>query len=285
MKYIKVQILFFLITFFFIPRIQAIEVSLKLSGGRSFFKFQDINRLLTDWAIWKKKDTEAHNDWTYIGGDVSELHSGFDFSGEILIGITSRITVGIGAGYIYSELIEDKTVLTVERVVGTFLDVKPIKISALPLTISGYYFFPLSGSSRLYVMGGAGKIWGKYIEREGRRLTTKDNFNYQSFQRASGRGSMVLAGCGFEYEFEPGMRFFFEGSGRMCQLNDFQGESNQEETGTLYYFEEHIQDFEIWQAKNQIKAAAPSGENFRSVQKATVNLNGLSIKIGLVIKF
>lgn len=285
MKPIRVLILFFLITLLFIPRTHAVEVSLKLSGGRSFFKFQDINRLLNDWAVWKKKDTEAHNEWTYIGGNVSELHSGFDFAGEILVAITSRITVGIGAGYIYSELIEDKTALTIKRVAGTFLDVKPIKISALPLTISGYYFLPLSGSSRLYVMGGAGKIWGKYIEREGRRLTTKDNFNYQSFQRTSGRGSIVLAGFGFEYEFEPGMRFFFEGSGKICQISDFQGENNQEETGTLYYFEEYIQDFEMWQAKNQIKAAAPSGENFRSVQKATVDLSGLSIKIGLVIKF
>jgi len=285
MKRIRVLILFLLITLFFIPHTYAVDISIKFSGGRSFFNLQSINRLMDDWVVWKEKDTEAHADWTYIGGNVSELRSGFDFAAEILVAVTSRITVGIGAGYIYSELIEDKTALTIERVVGTFLDVKPIKISALPFTISGFYFFPLSSSLRLYVMGGAGTIWGKYIEREGRRLTTKDNFNYQSFQRTSGRGSIVLAGFGFEYAFEPGMRIFFEGFGRMCQISDFQGENNQEETGTLYYFEEYIQDFEIWQAKNQIKAAAPSGENYRSVQKATVDLSGLSIRIGLVIKF
>ena len=71
----------------------------------------------------------------------------------------------------------------------------------------------------------------------------------------------------------------------MCQISDFLGENDQEEIGTLYYFEEHIQDFDIWQAKNQIKAAAPSGENYRSVQKASIDLSGLSIRIGLVIKF
>jgi len=285
MKQIRVLIIFLLITLLFIPHTYAVDISIKFSGGRSFFNLQSINRLMDDWAVWKEKDTVTHSDWTYIGGNVSELRSGFDFAAEILVAVTSRITVGIGAGYIYSELIEDKTALTIERVVGTFLDVKPIKISALPFTISGYYFFPLSRSSRLYVMGGAGPIWGKYIEREGRRLITNDNFTYQSFQRTSGRGSIVLAGCGFEYEFEPGLHIFFEGSGRMCQISDFQGENDQEETGTLYYFEEHIQDFEIWQAKNQIRAAAPSGENYRSVQKATVDLNGLLIRIGLVIKF
>lgn len=285
MKQIRFLFFFLLVMFLFIPHSRAIDINLKLSGGRSFFNLQNIDRILDDWAVWKKKDTETHSDWTYIGGEVSKLHSSFDFAGEILVSLTPRITIGIGAGYIYSELVEDKTGLTIERVVGTYLDVMPIKISALPVTISGYYFFPVSSSARLYVKGGAGTIWGKYIEREGRRLTTKNNFTYQSFQRTSGHGSIVLAGCGFEYEFEPGMRVFFEGSGRICQISDFQGENNQDETGVLYYFEENIQDFEIWQAKNQIMEAEPSGENYRSVQKATVDLSGLMIRIGLVFKF
>ncbi len=285
MKQFRVLILFLLITLLFIPQAYALEIGLKFSGGRSFLKHQNINRILNDWAVWKKEDTDARSSWTYIGGSVSELHSGLDFAAEILVEITKRITVGIGAGYIYSELIKDKTELTIERIVGTFIDVKPIMVSALPFTISGYYFFPLSSSARLYVMGGAGPVWGKYIEREGRRLTTKDNFTYQAFQKADGRGSVVLAGLGFEYEFEPGMRIFFEGLGRMCQISNFEGENNLEETGTLYYFEEHFQNLEIWQAKNQIRAAAPSGDNYRSVQKATVDLSGLSIKLGLVIKF
>jgi len=285
MKRITVLISLLFTAILFAPRAYAVDVSLKLSGGQSFFQLKSINLLLEHWAVWKQKDTDAHTDWIYIGGDISKLHSGFDFAGEIMVAVTSRITIGIGAGYIYSELIEDKTALTIERAVGTFLDVKPIKISALPITISGYYFFPLSSNSRLYVTGGAGPIWGKYIEREGRRLITKDNFTYQAFQRTSGRGSIVLAGCGFEYEFEPGMRVFLEGSGRLCRISDFQGENNLEETGTLYSYEEHIPEFEIWQAKNQIMAAEPSGDNYRSVQKATVDLSGLKIIIGLVFKF
>ncbi|MEE8378276.1 MAG: hypothetical protein V3R45_07865, partial [Candidatus Aminicenantaceae bacterium] len=226
MKPIRVLVLFFLTVLLFIPRIHAAEVSLKLSGGRSFFKFQNINRILDDWAVVEKKQIEAISGWTYIGRNVSELRSGFDFAAEILVAVTSRIIVGIGAGYIYGELIEDKAALTLETSVGTWLEVKPIKISALPFIISGYYFFPLSSNSRLYVMGGAGPVWGKYIEREGWRLTTEDNFTYPSFQRTSGRGSIVLAGFGFEYAFELGMRIFFEGFGRMCQISDFQGESN-----------------------------------------------------------
>lgn len=285
MKRIFVLISVLIFALLFVPRARAVEVGLKLSGGQSFFQLKAVNRLLEHWAVWKQKDTEAHSDWTYIGGDVAKLQSGSDFSGEILLAVTSRITIGIGAGYIYSELIEDKTALTIERVVGTFFDVKPIKISALPITISGYYFFPLGTNSRFYVTGGAGPIWGKYIDREGRRLTTNDNFTYQTFQRTSGRGSVVLAGGGFEYEFEPGIRVFFEGAGRLCRISDFTGENNMEETGTLYSFEEHIPEFEIWQAKNQILEVEPSGENFRSVKKATVDISGIVIKIGLVFKF
>lgn len=285
MKRIRVLILFLLITLLFIPHTNAADVSLKLSGGRSFFNPQNINRSLDDWALVVKKDMDADPDWTHAEGNVSELHSGLEFGAEILVAITPRITVGIGAGYLYSELIEDKAAITLDSELGTWLLVKPIKISALPFTISGYYFFPLSSSVKLYMMGGAGKVWGKYIVREGWSEITDDDFVYWSFQRASGHGSIVLAGFGFEYEFEPGLRIFFEGSGRMCQISDFQGESNQEETGTLYYSEEYRQDYEIWQSNNQIKAAAPSGENYKSVQKATVDLSGLSIRIGLVINF
>lgn len=285
MKQLRVLIFPLLIILLIVSHARAGEVSLKLSGGRSFFNLQNIDRILDDWVMWKKKDTEIHSGWTYIGGEISKLQSSSDFAGEILLSITPKITIGIGAGYIYSELVEDKTALTIERVAGTFFDVKPIKISALPITISGYYFFPLNSSARLYVKGGAGTIWGKYIEREGRRLETNDNFSYQTFQRSSGRGSIVLAGFGFEYEFEPGIRMFFEGLGRLCQISDFQGESNLEETGVLYYFEENIQDFEMWQAKNQIMEVEPSGNNYRAVQKTTVDLSGLMIRIGLVFNF
>ena len=160
-----------------------------------------------------------------------------------------------------------------------------IEISALPITISGYYFFPISSSARLYMMGGAGPIWGKYIEREAWRQETEDDFIYTLEQRSSGRGSIVFAGCGFEYEFEPGIRVFFEGSGSMCQISDFQGENQDDEIGVLYYFEEYIEEFEIWQAKNQILAAEPWGDNFKSVQKASIDLSGFKLKIGLIFRF
>ncbi len=274
-----------IIPLLFMPHDSAGDVSLKLSGGRSFFYLPNINHLLNDWAKEEKMVIEEFPSWTFVGGNVSELHSGFDFAAEILVALTSRITLGIGAGYIYSELTEDKAALTLDTSVETWIEAKPIKISALPFTISAYYFFPLSSSSRLYVMGGTGTIWGKYIEKEAWRLTTEENFIYTELQRSSGRGSIVFAGLGFDFEFEPGIRVFFEGSGRMCQISDFQAENGQDEPGVLYYFEEYIQEFKIWQAKNKIMAAEPSGKNYRSVQKATVDLSGLNIRIGLTFRF
>ncbi len=285
MKQISGLTSLFIIALLFVPQIHAQDVSLKLSGGRSFFYLPNTNRLLKDWAFEEREVIEAYPNWTYLGGNVLELHSGLDFAAEIQIALTSRITVGIGAGYIYSERTEDETSLTLDTSVETWIEAKPIKISALPITISAYYFFPLSSSARLYMMGGIGTIWGKYIEREAWRLETDDDFMYPLLQRTSGRGTIFFAGGGFEYEFEPGIRVFFEGSGNMCQISDFQGENEQDETGVLYYLEEYIQEFEIWQAKNQIMAAEPSGENFKSVQKATVDLSGLKLRIGLTFRF
>ncbi|MGD2294636.1 MAG: hypothetical protein PVF22_02215 [Candidatus Aminicenantes bacterium] len=281
---------FFILPIFFAglllcsPPASAVEVLLKFSGGLSYLSLPNIDRLLQDWVEWKKKDTEAHAAWTFLGGEATRLQSGFDFEGEIVVSITPRIAAGIGAGYLYSELSEEKTALTIERVKGTFLDVKPVKVSTLPLTLMGYYFFPLDTSMRLYVKGGVGLLWGKYIEREGRRLTANENFSYQFSQMASGRGAVFLGGLGFDFEFEQGLRVFFEGSARMSRISNFEGD-NEEELEILYHFEEYDQDYNLWQTKYQVRATAPSGTNYRSVQKAVIDIRSLSIKLGLSFKF
>jgi hypothetical protein len=263
----------------------AVEVNLKFSGGICSLNLKDINRPISDWMEWKKKDTEAHSGWTYIGGETSSLHRGFDFEGEILVSITRRIALGVGAGYIYGELQEEKTALTIERLAGTFFDVKPITVSALHLSFLGYYFLPIRSDMKLYAKAGAGVVWGKYIDREGRRLETNENFTYQTFQRTSGRGSIFLGGLGFEYEFEPGMRIFFELSARVSKITDFEGENEREEIGILYSFEEYDQNYLFWQKKVQIQTAEPQGDNFRSVQRTVVDIGGASVKLGLMFKF
>jgi hypothetical protein len=267
------------------PSASGIEIQLKLSGGFSILGLKDINRTLLDWEEWTKKDTAARAEWTYIGGHVTKLRSGFDLEGELLLAVSPKFALGIGAGSFIGELVEEKTALTIERFADTYLDVKPTKITAIPLVFLGYIRFPLIKKWTIFAKGGAGYVWGKFIDREGSRLSSKENFNYSSFQRTSGQGPVYVGGVGLEFEYEPQVHFFFEAAGRLLKISDFEGENDLGETGTLYFFEEFEEEYSFWQAKNQIMTTEPSGQNYRSVQKAALDLGGLSLRIGLVITF
>ena len=267
------------------PSASGIEIKLKLSGGFSFLGLKDINRTLLDWEEWTKKDTAAQIGWTYIGGQVSKLRSGFDLEGELILAVSPKIALGIGAGSFFGELVEEKTALTIERFADTYLDVKPTKITATPLVFLGYVRFPLKKKWTFFAKGGAGFVWGKFIDREGSRLSSKENFNYSSFQRTSGQGPIYVGGAGLEFEYEPQVHFFIEAAVRLLKISNFEGENDLGETGTLYFFEELEEDYSFWQAKNKIMATEPSGQNYRSVQKAALDLSGLSLRIGLIITF
>jgi hypothetical protein len=49
--------------------------------------------------------------------------------------------------------------------------------------------------------------------------------------------------------------------------------------------EEYDSGLDLWQAKYQIFAEPPSGENYREVRQGMVDFSGFSVKIGIMIKF
>lgn len=269
---------------FLISWAHSIELSLKLSGGLSYINLKNTNRTLQDWSEWQKREADYRKNWSFLGGEVRGFHSGFDFEGEIIVSFTPHLAAGVGTGYIHGELNEEKTEITLEKVLGTYIYVRPTKVSAFPLTLSGYYFFPLK-KVNFFIKGGAGIIWAKYIDREGNKKTSATKFAYHQLQRTSAKGSTLFGGLGIMYDMEPGMRFFVEGSARLAKISGFHGENKEGDTGILYFFEEYDPDLDFWQAKNRISADEPSGENIRSVEEATVDFSGFSVKIGIIIKF
>ena len=66
------------------------------------------------------------------------------------------------------------------------------------------------------------------------------------------------------------------------ELGGFYGENG---IGTLYSFEQFDPKLDFWQLKYQILSEEPSGEDIRSAQEAEVDFSGLSVKLGLIIKF
>jgi len=262
-----------------------LELHFKISGGYASLKPDGINRSIEDWAKWRKIEAEENKNWVYLGENIGKMHSGINLEGEILLFLSSRFGVGLGAGYIYSDLNEEETEVTVQRPGGTLSQVLPVTVSVYPITLSAYYLIPLKKKLSLFFRGGYGLAWAKYVNREGKKFITVKNYNYFEIQKASATGSVILGGFGLVYETDAGVRFFIEGLTRLVKIQGFSGENELGTTGTLFYLEEYNPDLDFWQAKNKIMAEEPSGPNFRSVAEAVVDFSGFSAKIGFMIRF
>jgi hypothetical protein len=261
------------------------EFSLKIAGGVDFINPQEINIALQSWEEYWMVSAELDKNWTFLEGQISTLKLGYDFEVELIFNLTPRFAIGLSGGYIFSDVSEKATALRIEKVLGTFDHVKPTKMSAIPIILSGYYIQPLSPSLSVFFRAGGGPIWAKYFERDGVKNIEAENYSYPQSISASSQGQIYLAGLGIVFETEAGIRFFIESTWRKASITGFSGENKQEETGALTFLEEYQSDKELWQAKYQIYAEPPSGENYREVKQGTIDFSGISVKIGIIIKF
>ncbi len=263
----------------------SMEFSLKVAGGVSFINPQEVNTVLQSWEKYWITRADSTNTWSYLGGKVSTLKLGYDFEIELIFSFTPRLAIGLSSGYIFSDVSEGATTLTIEKVLGTFDHVKSTKINAIPLILSGYYIQPINSSLSLFFRAGGGPMWAKYFERDGNKNIDNESYSYPQSISASAQGQIYLLGLGVVFETEPGIRFFMEGTWRKATITGFSGENKKKKTGALTYVEEYESSYELWQAKYQIFAEPPSGENYREVKQGTIDFSGFSIKIGLIIKF
>jgi hypothetical protein len=261
------------------------EFSLKVAGGVSFIDPQEVNTVLQGWEGYWTTRADLTQNWTFLGGEVSTPKLGYDFEAELIFNFTRRFAIGLSGGYIFGDVSEKATTLTIEKVLGTFDHVKPTKVSAIPLILSGYYFQPLTSSLSAFLRAGGGPIWAKYFERDGNKKIENESYSYPQSISASAQGQIYILGLGVVFETESGIRFFAEGMLRKATITGFSGENKQEETGALNYVEEYEPSYELWQAKYGIFNEPPSGENYREVKQGTIDLSGFSVKIGIMIKF
>jgi opacity protein-like surface antigen len=269
----------------FSDSVQGLDLQFKISGGYAYLKLSEVHGSLDGWAEGIKIEAIENKKWQVLEENVRSMHSGVNLEGEVLFFFTPRISIGLGAGYIYSDVNEAKAEVIVERPTATISHVFPITVSAYPVTLSGYYFFPLMSKLKLFLRGGSGFVWAKYTNREGRKFLTVKNYNYFELQKASASGSIILAGLGLMYDSDTGVRFFIEGTARLAKIRGFSGENELGTQGMLYHFEEYHPDQDFWQAEAKVMAEEPSGPNFRSVSEAVVDFSGFSAKIGFMIRF
>lgn len=263
----------------------SMEISFKLAGGFSLFHPDSINRSFQDWVTWQEKNADATKNWSYLKGEAGQFTNLFSFEGELLVNLHKNIAISLGTGYLYGEVGPEKNYAFVQRLLGVYQYDHPSKVSATPIIFSGYYILPLYKRFNLFIKAGAGLVWAKYFDKEGLKKLEEEKLRYPESQSASAKSPIISLGLGVLFKTESGLDFFLESTWRHAKITDFQGENADGETGSLYYLEAYDQALDFWQAKYLLMAETPAGGEYRTVEKAEVDLSGFTFKLGIMIRF
>jgi opacity protein-like surface antigen len=301
MKKILTVLPTFLIVFFFlVMEIQAKDFpkgfSLKFTGGYGTMLIGDINVVLED-------QENSYSDWASLPdatkeGEFKKLNRGFEYEGELIISLTEHFGIGIGAGYI-QRAEPSKIAFELDTSVlylNYDISYSP-ELSAIPIKLSIYYYFPIVSRMNLFLNGGIGyyfgklnyrSVWDMHMVYEG---WDSSDVRLDSIIETKDNGIGFHGGIGFEYDVMKNLAFFVEGAGRYIKLKDWEGDSieyigvtyddgttegtTETSSGTLWYYEVVL----------KIQEEKPNGSNIRNVRKAEVDFSGFSFRIGLRVKF
>lgn len=290
------------------PAAKKFGLKLKAAGGYGTMS-------IGDYHLWGE-DAQAYMDdisalaeglgWSATQeGEFEKIGMGMEFEGE---GILKFGPIGLGGGIgllrrgKFSELsvyIPDTT--------ETFGGSVDPTVTVYSLFGNFYLFIPTPGPIELYLYGGAAYYYGKMS------VTFTEYYDWTSWQysyRETSDGEATSstigfhAGAGLEIDLSPNFAFFIEGKARLAKLKTWEGTYDYEEVeqdplfigwggytytesgeGTLYTYEEEDGLTGNYYTQIVMSDTAPSGVGIRNVEEFIFDLTGISLRVGIVIKF
>lgn len=265
------------------------KFTLKVSGGYGFISGGDLttvadglNEQLTDIARLAGASTS---------GQIENAKWGSEFEGEFVFSFTERWGIGLGVGYIRKAIDSGA-----ELQVGTFARVsfewKPV-YKVVPVTLNGYYNFPIASRMKAYVKGGVGyyfAMWDYQIRQENELVGITVWEENEGTAKDSGFG--FQGGLGLEVGFSENVSLFVDATGRSVNLKNWEVENvfnsalgSERETGAFWYVEEFEEDTGKYYPNLELSDEEPSDPNYRNVRRAEVSLSGIVFKVGVKFSF
>jgi len=256
---------------------EAKTFAFSLLAGANFATVGDLNtgaKGLTDYYRAVAGASEV--------GGVAGLHLTYILGAEISYSLMPGLFATLGADY-FSGRRSSSLDFTSGGAAATLLT-RP-RVQALPIKL-GLAYYPVP---YLYLKGGLQYCFvsANYLYRYERTLYWQE---WQGDAKARGLGAFV--GAGGEYEIYPGLFLVGEAEFRFARFGGFTGKDitiNSEgesytEQGTLFYF--------LADAAGQgefplvfIRSDLPAGPGVSGAREARVNLNGVSLKLGIRVRF
>jgi len=228
-------------------------------------------------------------------GEFNKINLGMEFEGEAIIKLGS-FGIGAGFGYLTRGRLTDISVNVsyTQETLGRSIDPK---VSVLHLGGNFYYFPPTP--LNIYLYAGPAMYFGKltgtledYYENRSYSYSYKETSEVKATATSIG----FHAGVGLELNVAPNVAFFIEGKARYCKIKSWDGDYTYTETetgylpytesgnGTMYFYEEELLSGK-WYSTIEMSKDKPSGYGIRNIEEFSVNLTGLSLRVGVTIKF
>jgi len=264
-----------------------LRLSFKATGGYGTISPGDIN------AVIKSKDNMLKDLASIYGytkeGALEKINWGLNFEGEFILNLTDNLGIGLGSGYIQWK--KRSTASLIVDTLGTVNNNGEPNITAIPIKISVYYFYPVASKMNVFLNGGIGYYFGKItLSLEEDIVSTSIVDVWQVF-KVKDNGIGFHGGIGFEYNIVQNIAFFVEGAGRYAKLKDWKGEVTykdwldqltEKRSGTFWYYE--FERYGKYYPNVDIKEDKPTDPHFKNLRKFECNLSGLSLKVGIRIK-
>ena len=265
------------------------KFTLKVSGGYGSISGGDLttvadglNEQLADIARLAGASTS---------GEIKNAKWGPEFEGEFIYNFTERWGIGFGVGYIRKS-IESSAELQVGTYARVSFEWEPV-FKVVPVTLNGYYNFPVASKMNAYVKGGVGyyfATWDYRIRQENELVGITIWEENEGSAKDSGFG--FQGGLGFEYSLSDSVSLFLEGTGRYVNLKNWDVENvyrnalgTESETGAFWYVEEYEEDTGKYYPSLELSDDEPSDPDYRNVRKAEISLSGVVFKVGVKFSF
>jgi opacity protein-like surface antigen len=227
------------------------NLSLKITGGLRYITVGDINDHIESFDDYMSSAIEF-----YEGGKMEGVgRFGSYLEAELRFGVSPRLSIGIGTGYISGSKKSDF------QTVGLFpfssttwtpnlleFIIEP-EIKAIPLRLGVYYSLPLAARVNFLLHGGLGYYFAKgflskynLIESLGEYSIPEPPEIFTSYD-VSGNGFGVHGGIGLEYKLMDSLFLVIEVQGRYAKIGNLKGTrtywntwnyDQRIEEGTLY---------------------------------------------------
>jgi len=261
------------------------KFSLKLQGGWAYLSAGDIN-----------PGTQAYFDYHSTGwdrqtGGYRAVHNGYEFSGDIVFELSTRLGVGIGGGYLQISRASNMGLsLTEPSINSAGVSAEP-RLSAVPIRASVYLTIPWREKFNFIADVGLSYYFRSRYSDESEAVYFPGPIYVLITTRAENKKTPIGFQGGISLEYEMGRSFFLylEARARYARFRGLKGSSVLEsdfetpfsEQGLLYY--ESVPMLPGSPRFIMVQSNPPNGPDGEPRQ-AVIDFSGVSLQFGIRIR-